>query len=90
MDLAHMPEYNGFNCILRVDHLSKLGCVYPVRIWSANEVGDALICILSTSTMPHILQSEIGGEVGFECMFVEMNCNHLLTSTFFIQPPISF
>ena len=64
MDLVQMPEYNSFNYILHVvDHLSKFGYVHPLVRRNAKEVGDALVCILSHSIMPRILQSDNGAEV---------------------------
>jgi hypothetical protein len=55
MDLVQLPEYNGFNYILRVvDHLSKYGFVHPLRKRTANKVGDALLCIISGSVGPKI------------------------------------
>jgi hypothetical protein len=64
MDLINMPEYDGYNYILRVvDHLSKFGYVFPLVTRTSEEVGDALVFILSTSIMPRILQSDNGGEV---------------------------
>ena len=46
MDLIEMPEYNGYNHILRVvDHLSKFGYVYPLKTKTAREVGKSLLCI---------------------------------------------
>jgi hypothetical protein len=70
MDLIMMPEYNGYNYILRVvDHLSKFGYVHPIKQRTAVEVGHALLAILSTSIMPKILQSDNGGEV---CLLVTL------------------
>jgi hypothetical protein len=64
MDLIELPPYNGYDHILRVvDHLSKFGYVYPVKSKTSEEVGKSLLCILSTSIMPSILQSDNGGEV---------------------------
>ncbi len=46
MDLIEMPEYNGYNHILRVvDYLSKFGYVYPLKTKTAREVGKSLLCI---------------------------------------------
>ncbi len=59
-----MPPFNGFDHMLRVvDHLSKFGYVYPVKSKTSEEVGKSLLCIISTSIMPSILQSDNGGEV---------------------------
>lgn len=64
MDLIDMPEFHGYNHILRVvDHLSKFGYVYPLKTKTSEEVGKSLLCILATSIMPKILQSDNGGEV---------------------------
>lgn len=64
MDLIELPPFNGYDHMLRVvDHLSKFGYVYPVKTKTAEEVGKSLLCILSTSIMPSILQSDNGGEV---------------------------
>ncbi len=64
MDLVQLPEYNGYNYLLRVvDHLSKYGFVRPLKKRTATEVGDALLCIISGSVGPRILQSDNGGEV---------------------------
>jgi len=64
MDLVQMLEYNSFNYILHVvDHLSKFGSVHPLWKRNAKEVGNALVCSLSHSIMPRILQSDNGGEV---------------------------
>ena len=61
MDLIEMPEYNGYNLILRVvDHLSKFSYVYPIKTKTSEEVGRSLTCILATSIIPRILQSENG------------------------------
>jgi hypothetical protein len=61
MDLIEMPEYNGYNLILRVvDHLSKFGYVYPIKTKKSEAVGKSLTCILATSIMPRILQSDNG------------------------------
>jgi hypothetical protein len=66
VDLIEMPEYNGFNLILRVvDHLSKFGYIYPIKMKTSEEVGKALTCILATSIMLIILQSDNGGEVSY-------------------------
>jgi len=66
MDLVEMPYFNGYNYILRVvDHLSKFGYVYPLKTKTSEEVGKSLLCILATSIMPRILQSDNGGEVRF-------------------------
>jgi hypothetical protein len=66
MDLIEMPEYNGFNLILRVvDHLSKFGYACPIKTKTSEEVGKSLTCILATSIMPRILQSDNGGEVSY-------------------------
>ena len=71
MDLIEMPEYNGYNYILRVvDHLSKFGYVYPIKTKTAREVGKSLLYILATSIMPSVLQSDNGGEVR---LFLYMN-----------------
>jgi hypothetical protein len=59
MDLVMMPPYNDHHYILRVvDHLSKFGYVYPIKQRTEKEVRDGLLCILSTSIMPKILQSD--------------------------------
>ena len=64
MDLIELPPFNGYDHMLRVvDHLSKFGYVYPVKTKTSEEVGKALLCIISTSIMPSILQSDNGGEV---------------------------
>ncbi len=64
IDLIEMPEYIGYNHILSmVDHLSKLGYVYPIKTKTAREVGNSLLCILATSIMPSVLPSDNGGEV---------------------------
>ena len=70
MDLVEMPYFNGYNYILRVvDHLSKFGYVYPLKTKTSEEVGKSLLCILATSIMPRILQSDNGGEVRFFNLF---------------------
>ncbi len=70
MDLVEMPYFNGYNYILRVvDHLSKFGYVYPLKIKTSEEVGKSLLCILATSIMPRILQSDNGGEVRYFNLF---------------------
>jgi hypothetical protein len=70
MDLVEMPYFNGYNYILRVvDHLSKFGYVYPLKTKTSEEVGKTLLCILATSIMPRILQSDNGGEVRFFNLF---------------------
>ena len=70
MDLVEMPYFNGYNYILRVvDHLSKFGYVYPLKTKTSEEVGKSLLCILATSIMPRILQSDNGGEVHFFNLF---------------------
>ncbi len=62
--LIELPPYNGYDHMLRVvDHLSKFGYVYSVKTKTSEEVGKSLLCILSTSIMPSILQSDNGGEV---------------------------
>ena len=64
MDLVEMPEYNGFRYILRVvDHLSCYGYVAPLRVKQAEEIGMALVRIVSTSIAPEVLQSDNGREV---------------------------
>ena len=73
MDLVEMPYFNGYNYILRVvDHLSKFGYVYPLKTKTSKEVGKSLLCILATSIMPRILQSDNGGEVRF-CNWFSFN-----------------
>jgi len=68
MDLVQMPEYNSFNYLWVVDHLSKFGYVQPLKKRSAKDVGDALIGILCSSIIPRILQSDNGGEVCVLCI----------------------
>ena len=64
MDLIEMPEFDGFNYILRVvDHLSKYGYVYCLKRRSSEEVGKGLLTILATSIQPTVLQPDNGGEV---------------------------
>jgi len=64
MDLVEMPEYNGFRYILRVvDHLSCYGYVAPLRQKESEEIGLALVRIISTSIAPEVLQSDNGREV---------------------------
>ena len=64
MDLVEMPEYNGFRYILRVvDHLSCFGYVAPLRQKESEEIGLALVRIISTSVAPEVLQSDNGREV---------------------------
>jgi len=46
-----------------VDHLSQHGFMSPLRLQSSQEVGDALLRILSQAVIPEILQSDNGGEV---------------------------
>jgi hypothetical protein len=64
MDLIEMPPFGEYRYILRaVDHLSQYGFVSPLRLRSSQEVGDALLRILSQAVIPEILQSDNGGEV---------------------------
>jgi hypothetical protein len=66
----------GHNYILSiVDHLSKFRYVQPLKRRCSEEVGDALISILSMSIMPRILQSDNGGKVcmHFCCMLLTDN-----------------
>jgi len=66
MDLIEMPPYQDYCYILRVvDHLSKYGYVRPIKARSSQEVGNALLSIVSTSITPRILQSDNGGEVSW-------------------------
>jgi hypothetical protein len=64
MDLIEIPEYSGLNHILGgMDHLSKFGYVYPVVTKTSEEVDKSLLCILATSIIPSVLQSDNRGEV---------------------------
>ena len=86
MDLVEMPYFNGYNYILRVvDHLSKFGYVYPLKTKTSKEVGKSLLCILATSIMPRILQSDNGGEVRF-CNWFSFN----ITIFSLLQKPFFF
>jgi hypothetical protein len=63
MDLVEMPEYNGFRYILRVvDRLSCYGYVAPLRQKESEEIGWAVVKIISTSIAPEVLQSDNGRE----------------------------
>ncbi len=75
MDLVEMLEYNGFRYILRVaDHLSCYGYVAPLRVKEAEEVGLALVRIISTSIAPEVLQSDNGREVRCYRYFLNILC----------------
>jgi hypothetical protein len=64
MDLIEMPPYQEYKYILRVvDHLSQYGFVHPLKHKKSEEVGTALIKIISHAIVPEILQSDNGGEV---------------------------
>ncbi len=71
MDHIDMPQFNGYNYILRVvNHLSKFGYVCPIKTTTSTEVGKSLLCTPATSIMPRILQSDNGGEVRFRYFFI--------------------
>jgi hypothetical protein len=64
MDLIEMPPCRDHRYILRVvDHLSMYGFVAPLYQRTSEEVGFALLQIVSRSIVPEILQSDNGSEV---------------------------
>jgi hypothetical protein len=64
MDLIEMPPFKEYRYILRiVDHLSQYGFVQPLQRRTAEQVGKALITVLSAVIIPDILQSDNGSEV---------------------------
>jgi hypothetical protein len=64
MDLVEMSEYNNFRYILRVlDHLSCYGYVAPLTQKESEEIGWAVVKIISTFIAPEVLQSDNGREV---------------------------
>jgi hypothetical protein len=86
-----MPPYNDHHYILRVvDHLSKFGYVYPIKQRTEKEVRDGLLCILSTSIMPKILQSDNGGRYGVHEMTPLQDCHSDLTLYFLIDVSLQY
>jgi hypothetical protein len=64
MDTIEMPSYLGYHYILRViDHLSNYGFVGKLKHKNGEEIGDELVCILSSSMTHNVLQSDNGREV---------------------------
>jgi hypothetical protein len=77
-DFIDMPEFNGYNYIIKVVvHLSKFEYVDPIKTKNSTEVGKSLLCILVTSILPRILQSDNGGEVSF-CYIITFIKNFLV------------
>ncbi len=71
MDLIdyRWKEWKGYKWILRcVDHLSGFAHVAPLKTKKAAVVGRAMICIMSTSVVPEILQSDNGSEFLGKCI----------------------
>ena len=68
LDLIKMQPCKGYTQILMVvDHLSNYGYAAALKSKKSTECVNALVRILSGSSMPKILQSDNGGEV---CIYV--------------------
>ncbi len=64
MDTIEMPSYLGYCYILRVIHnLSTYGFVGKLKHRNGEEMGDELVCILSSCMIPDVLQSDNSREV---------------------------
>ncbi len=56
MNTIEMPSYLGYRYILRViDHLSTYGFVGTLKHRNGEEMGDELVCILSSCMIPDVL-----------------------------------
>jgi hypothetical protein len=60
-DAIELPSYLGYHYILRVvDHLSNYGFVGKLKHRNGEEMSDELVCILSSSMILDVLQSDNG------------------------------